>query len=321
MPESNARCQSASSLERPASRSASRASESSVEQGLVLRADLLVEAASEVGGERRAPAAGADADDEVAPPDHRHQRKGAVGRIVGTVDPDPARLARRVHRRVRPPGSSVAVSASQAPSRSAGSNARSVQHEAAGVGPGPHLGDRRRARPPSTSAPRSSSGSILRAAMRPAPTTTHPAAAHQQVHRVAGERRDGRASRPATHRRVRSSRARRRVGAAPELVEGEDLQLDREVDLAHRHAVGHGEHRGREVEDRGDAGVDEAVGDLLGGRGGRGDDADRDRCAPRRPGEVVDRLDRRGRRPAGRRVAGSASTSATIRNPRAPKPR
>ena len=61
MPESNARCQSASSLERPDGAQRFPGLGEQVEQGLVLRAELLVEVPPEVGGERRAAAAGADA--------------------------------------------------------------------------------------------------------------------------------------------------------------------------------------------------------------------------------------------------------------------
>ena len=60
------------------------------------------------------------------------------------------------------------------------------------------------------------------------------------------------------------------------LVEGEDLQLDGEVDLADVDAVGDGQHARREVEDAADAGGDEPVADVLGGGGRGGDDADGD---------------------------------------------
>ena len=48
------------------------------------------------------------------------------------------------------------------------------------------------------------------------------------------------------------------------LVEGQDLQLDGHVDLAHLDVVGHDEHGGREVQDAADAGGDQPVADLLG---------------------------------------------------------
>src|SRR5690606_28173737 len=54
------------------------------------------------------------------------------------------------------------------------------------------------------------------------------------------------------------------------LVEGEDLQLDGEIDLAHVDAVRDGQHGRREVEDGGDPGGHQPVADLLcGARGGR----------------------------------------------------
>src|SRR5436190_17103907 len=53
------------------------------------------------------------------------------------------------------------------------------------------------------------------------------------------------------------------------LVEAEDLQLDREVDLAEADAVGDVEDGGGEVQDAAHAGGDEAVGDVLGDVGGR----------------------------------------------------
>ena len=57
-------------------------------------------------------------------------------------------------------------------------------------------------------------------------------------------------------------------------VEGEDLQLGRQVDLAHDDAVGHREHGGGEVEHRAHPGRDEVVAGLLRALGGGGDDAD-----------------------------------------------
>ena len=47
-------------------------------------------------------------------------------------------------------------------------------------------------------------------------------------------------------------------------MEGEDLQLGGQVDLAHDHAVGDGEHGGGEVEHRAHPGSDEVVAGLLG---------------------------------------------------------
>ena len=56
------------------------------------------------------------------------------------------------------------------------------------------------------------------------------------------------------------------------LVEGQDLQLGREVDLAERDALGHRHDRGREVEDGADTGGDQPFGHLLCDRGGGGED-------------------------------------------------
>src|SRR5271165_5378470 len=50
---------------------------------------------------------------------------------------------------------------------------------------------------------------------------------------------------------------RTRLGIGVRDVEREHLQLDREVDLAQQHVMGHGEDRGRKVQDRADAGREE----------------------------------------------------------------
>ena len=104
MPESRARRQSASSEERPPARIASRASRQQLEQRLVLRAELAGQPLPEPGGQGRTPPARPDGDDQVAPPDHRHQGERAVGRVVGRVHPDPAGLTGLehgpVHRRI-----------------------------------------------------------------------------------------------------------------------------------------------------------------------------------------------------------------------------
>ena len=87
-------------LNAPCARNASRASASRSSRVSYSGPSSSFSRRAQVGGERRAAAAGADADDEVAAPDHRHQRKGAVGRVVCTVDPHPGGLAGRVHGRV-----------------------------------------------------------------------------------------------------------------------------------------------------------------------------------------------------------------------------
>ena len=191
-------------------------------------------------------------------------------------------------------GSPVAVVASQAPSRSAGSNSRSARVERPGVGPGAHL------------APHVGRDDVhvgasveerLDLAGGDAAGADDDAAATRdhQVHRIAGDR--GRPRRVA-HRRQRRRRGSplRLVGRGPALVaallvEGQDLQLDREVDLAQRDAGRRAHDGGREVEDRRDARVDEAVGHLLRRVRGRGDDADGDAALAGDHGEVVERLD------------------------------
>ena len=91
-----------------------------------------------------------------------------------------------------------------------------------------------------------------------------------------------------------SGRARR--GDLALLVEGEDLQLDGHVHLAHLDVVGHRQHAGREVEDAADPGRDQPVADLLGHRRRRRDHADRD------PEVADDRFQLRpAASPAGRR--------------------
>src|SRR5579864_5388142 len=64
--------------------------------------------------------------------------------------------------------------------------------------------------------------------------------------------------------------------AFPLLVEGKDLKLDREVDLAQRDVVGNLQHRWCEVKDALHARRDEPVGCVLRRASGRGDDPDRD---------------------------------------------
>ena len=75
------------------------------------------------------------------------------------------------------------------------------------------------------------------------------------------------------------------------LVEGEDLQLGGEVDLAERDPGRHLEVGRGEVQDRGDAGRDQPVADLLGGGGRGGDDADRHLLLLHHAVQVVDVVD------------------------------
>ena len=64
------------------------------------RAHLFAYMVAQVGGQRGAPAAGADGDDEIALAHHRHERERAVGRVVGRVHPDAARFTGLEHRTV-----------------------------------------------------------------------------------------------------------------------------------------------------------------------------------------------------------------------------
>ena len=75
------------------------------------------------------------------------------------------------------------------------------------------------------------------------------------------------------------------------LVEGQDLQLGGEVDLAHVDVRRHRQHDRREVQDAGDAGGDEPVADLLRHVGRDGQHGDRDVLARDDPFEVVDVCD------------------------------
>src|SRR5687767_14566041 len=64
------------------------------------------------------------------------------------------------------------------------------------------------------------------------------------------------------------------LAVRPLPIEAEDLELDRQVDLAQRHAGRHHDRRRREVEDRPDTGGDQAIDDLLSRRRRCGDDTD-----------------------------------------------
>ena len=73
-------------------------------------------------------------------------------------------------------------------------------------------------------------------------------------------------------------------------VEGQDLQLDRQVHLAERHAGRHRDERRGEVQDRSDARRHHPVRDLLRGPGRGADHADRDLALPDDLRQVVDVL-------------------------------
>ena len=244
MPESRADCQSASSLERPAARSSSRASRQHVEQGRVLGAQLVSAA------RRRSHVASAG----LRPPvpivttrspwrttDIRvnEQFAGSSAEFTQTRRASPASKTAWSTVGIAGGGGGepgvVEVGGLERRARPASSRPASA-HAA-------HLVADRRARPRARRRPPSSSASILRAAMRPAPTTTQRRPGDDEVHRVAGDRRPRPSSSPSRGASaVRRSRATRRRCAAL-LVEGQDLQLDREVDLAQRHAVGRGHDR------------------------------------------------------------------------------
>ena len=77
-------------------------------------------------------------------------------------------------------------------------------------------------------------------------------------------------------------------GGLAGLVEGQDLQLGGEVDLADVHVLGHRQHHRREVQDAGDPGRDEPVAHVLGDRGRGGQHRDRDLLLGHDLGEVGD---------------------------------
>ena len=174
-----------------------------VEQGLVLGPELLSQSPPQPRGEGRAAPAGADGDHEVAPADDRHQRERAVRGVVGGVHPDPPGLARLEHRAVDR-GHAGGGGGEPGAVEVGGLERPLGQRPAGRRRPRPAPRRRPRARPRATSAPAASSGSILRAAMRPAPTTTQRRPATTQVHRVPGD------GRPADRRLV----AHRPAGAA-----------------------------------------------------------------------------------------------------------
>src|SRR6266568_4687505 len=100
-------------------------------------------------------------------------------------------------------------------------------------------------------------------------------------------------------RRSWRSRRGRGPGRRPALrMEGEDLQLDRQVDLPHVYPFRHAQHERSEVEDARDASRDEPVADGLRGPGGGGDHADRDLVPGHHGLEFVDMPDGQPRDPA-----------------------
>src|SRR4051794_5141767 len=109
-----------------------------------------------------------------------------------------------------------------------------------------------------TSAPAASSPCTLRAAIGPPPTTRQRRPVSASITGYCGP----------------STGIGRLLAVRPLPVEAEDLQLDGQVDLSQRDTGWHRHRRRCEVEDRPDPRVDQAIDDLLGRRGGRGDHAD-----------------------------------------------
>src|SRR5262245_25303992 len=128
-----------------------------------------------------------------------------------------------------------------------------------------------------TIAPASRSPATLVAATRPPPTTSTGLPASRRLTGYSGSS-TGTAGLLNRSERLGAASARGAVagGASPLLVEAQDLQLHCEVDLPQRHRTRHADHGRSEVEDRGNAGGHELVGDVLRGAGGRRDDPDGD---------------------------------------------
>src|SRR6476620_8068844 len=79
--------------------------------------------------------------------------------------------------------------------------------------------------------------------------------------------------------------------AATLVVEGQDLQLDCEIDLAHRYLLRHRDHGRGEVENRRDSGRDHPRGHLLRRGRRRGDQPDGDVLVADQIGELVEVAD------------------------------
>ena len=207
MPESNARCQSASSLERPearrrfpglgrAGRAASRT------QGRSPRSSRRRRCAASAGLRPPVPIATTRSARRTTDISVKEQLAGSSALFTQTR----RGLARRVHRAV----DRGIVGGGEREPRAVeiGGLERALgQHGApALVRPAAHLVADLRARPPRPRRRASSSGSILRAAMRPAPTTT---TRRPRTSRFTGHSGEARVVRPA------DSAGRSRVGARP----------------------------------------------------------------------------------------------------------
>ena len=284
MPESSADCQSGSSLERPAARSSSRASDSTSNSVAYSGPSSSRQSPPQPRGQGRAAPAGADGDHEIALAHDRHEGERAVRGVVGGVHPDPPGLAGLEHRAVDrgvagggggEPGV-VEVGGRELPLGRAASRPASAQARTSSPTSGATT---------CTSAPAASRASILRAAMRPAPTTTQrrPATTRLTGYPVMAGRPTGGSSLIAPQRRrPRRCATRSRASAPSPAAAGRrtgSAARSRGRPCAATRRSGAVTTVGREVQDRRDAGVDQAVGDLLRRVRGRGDDADGDAAA------------------------------------------
>ena len=128
-----------------------------------------------------------------------------------------------------------------------------------------------RARPPGLGRHRSAEGGALQQADRcGAVGQADDQVAHRHTSAAIGA---GTRSRRRRRRRPRPGRGRQRARAAL-LVEGEDLQLGGEVDLADVDVLGHASTQGAKLRTLRDPGGDQPVADLLGGARRRRDHAD-----------------------------------------------
>ena len=188
MPESRADCQSGSSLERPAARSSSRASDSTSSSVAYSGPSSSPRRRRSHVARRGAAAAGADGDHQIALAHDRREGERAVARGRRPSSPTPAGPRRPRTPRGRPRGRPVAVVASQAPSRSEGANAP--------LGEG--RGGRRRPRPAPRRphvrrddvhvGPGREQGVDLAGGDAPGADHDAAAAGDHEVHRVAGDR-------------------------------------------------------------------------------------------------------------------------------------
>ena len=193
---------------RPAS--SSRASESSSSRVSYSGPSSSPSWRRELGGERRAAAAGADVTTRsprrTTDISVNEQFAGSSAQLTQTRRASPASNTAAVDRGIVGGGD-----ASQAPSRSAGSNARSASSSRARVGPAPAPRRRPRARPRATSAP--AVEQRLDLAGRDRPAADHHARAGRATSRFTGY--PASAGRVARRRHGQPAPFTRRLGAAP----------------------------------------------------------------------------------------------------------